>query len=229
VRPGAVTIARRAWKDAGIAGVLPRMRHLTSDDNTSTLHGRGRSVSRVVETTERVVLPAGRQVLIRPLDCRDRERLSGLFARMSRLSRQRRFFSPKHHLSERELTYFTDIDHARHEALAAVDARDGSFVGVARYVQYRERPRVADVAVEVADEQQALGVATMLVERLVERGRANGLDYLSAVTRWENAPARALARRVGFHACSSRGGEITLAMSLEPRRPELQRPELQAT
>jgi GNAT superfamily N-acetyltransferase len=77
---------------------------------------------------------------------------------------------------------------------------------VARYVRSADRPGIADVAVEVADDHQSIGVGTALVSRLAERGRANGIDYLSATTRWENRAARALA---GAHRSPRR---------LEPRR-----------
>ena len=186
------------------------MRPQTSDDYSG----------KCIATTwpETLTLATGEQIAIRPLDPRDRSRLRGLFARMSRQSRQRRFFSPKQELTERELTYFTDIDHVKHEALAAVDPSDGSFVGVARYVKFGERPRIADVSVAVADEQHSLGVGTALVDRLIERGRENDLEYLEATTKWENAPARALARRAGFRARSSRGGEIVLELALGPSR-----------
>jgi hypothetical protein len=52
-------------------------------------------------------------------------------------------------LTSRELAFLTDIDHVAHGALAAVDQRDGSIVGVARYVGEADQPGVADVAVEV--------------------------------------------------------------------------------
>jgi hypothetical protein len=123
-------------------------------------------------------------------------------------------------LTERELVFFTDVDHVRHEALAAVDPRDDSILGIARYVQYVDQPRIAAVAFEVADEWQRRGVGAALTERLVERARVNGLDRLSATTRWENVPARALLRRLGFRARGSEGGEIELDLALEslPRR-----------
>jgi hypothetical protein len=119
-------------------------------------------------------------------------------------------------LTERELVFFTDVDHVRHEALAAVDPRDNTILGVARYVQYVDRPRVAAVAFEVADEWQRKGVGTALAERLVKRARVNGLDRLSATTRWENVPARALLGRLGFRAHRSEAGEIELDLVLQP-------------
>ena len=54
------------------------------------------------------------------------------------------FLLPKCELTPRELTFVTDIDHLNHEAIAAVDQRDNSMVGVARYVRDADRPEVAD-------------------------------------------------------------------------------------
>lgn len=56
-----------------------------------------------------------------------------------------------------------------------------------------DRVGVAEVAVEVADELQNMGIGTALARRLVERARANGFTLLTATTLWENKPARATA------------------------------------
>ncbi len=61
--------------------------------------------------------------------------VAALFDRMSAASRCRRYLTSKEQLSPRELRLLTDVDHVRHEAVAAVDTRDGSIVAIARYVQ----------------------------------------------------------------------------------------------
>jgi len=151
---------------------------------------------------------------LRPLCVSDREALRTLFARLSPESRRRRFLTPKSELSERELTYLTDVDRVRHEALAAIDSRDGSIVGVARYVRWPERAGAADTAIEVADDLQRNGIGLMLTEALIRRARENGIDVLTATTLWENRAARALARRVGFRARSSTRSDIDLELQL---------------
>jgi RimJ/RimL family protein N-acetyltransferase len=155
---------------------------------------------------------------IRPVVVSDREGLAALFVRLSPESRRRRFMTLKLELSERELTFFTHVDHIRHEALAAVDDSDGSIVGVARYVQWPDRPRVADVAIEVADDLHRYGIGSMLAQALVRCARENGLEVLTATTLWENVPARALAHRAGFLARAGLGSEIELELYL-PKRP----------
>jgi RimJ/RimL family protein N-acetyltransferase len=151
---------------------------------------------------------------LRPLRVSDRDALRTLFARLSPESRRRRFLTGKTGLSDRELTYFTDIDHLRHEALTAIDPGDGSIVGVARYVMWPERADAADVAIEVADDIQRNGIGLMLAEALIQRARENGIKVLTATTLWENHAARALARRMGFRARSSAGNEIELELQL---------------
>ena len=164
--------------------------------------------------SEALLLGDGTEIQIRPVTPADRAGVAALFSRLSSESRYRRFLAPKRELTERELVFFTDVDHLMHEALAAIDQRDGSVVGVARYVQYIDRPRVAAVAFEVADERQRLGIGMALAQRLLDRARHNGFDRLSATTRWENIPARALLRHLGFRARVSEGGEIELDLML---------------
>jgi RimJ/RimL family protein N-acetyltransferase len=148
----------------------------------------------------------------------DREAFRTLFARLSPESRRRRFLTAKPKLSDRELTYFTDVDHVHHEALAVIDPGDGSIVGVARYVTWPERAGAADVAIEVADDLQGNGVGLMLAEALIRRACDNGINILTATTLWENRAARALARRVGFRARSSAGNDIELELQIDAAR-----------
>ena len=155
------------------------------------------------------------RVIVRPLDATDAAGVAALFDRMSAESRRRRYLTSKERLSPRELRFLTDVGH---EAVAGVDTRDGSIVAIARYVQYGGRPGVADVAVEVADDLQAMGIGTMVARRLLERGWANGITAFEATILWENRAARALARRLGFRARSSRGREIELVLGVPATR-----------
>lgn len=164
--------------------------------------------------TDGLVLCDGRTITIRPLQIADRERLLELFAQLSPESRRRRFLTPKPSLTEREVNFLVDVDHQRHEALAAVDDGDGSIVGVARYVQFRDDPPVAEAAFAVVDRLQMMGIGTALGTRLVRREREAGLSAIVATTLWENQPARALMRRFGFRPRGGQRGEIDLELPL---------------
>jgi RimJ/RimL family protein N-acetyltransferase len=167
------------------------------------------------DAADAVALADGTRLGLRAVGPDDRDRLAALFARLSPQSRYQRFLSPKSELTSRELSYFTDIDHVHHVAIAAVDERDGSIVGVGRYVEGAGRAGVAEIAVVVADELHSMGIGTALATRTVERARANGLTLLTATTLWENRPARALLRRLGFRARASQGSVIELHLRLD--------------
>ncbi len=170
----------------------------------------------MAEAIEALMLAGGTRLLLRPIGREDREGLAALFARLTPESRYRRFLSPKHELTPRELAFFTDIDHVGHEAIVALDQRDGSIVGVARYVHVCDRAGVAEVAVVIADELQRLGIGTALARRAVRRARTNGFGLLTATTLRENRPARALLRRLGFRARAGNGREIEFELELNP-------------
>ena len=160
------------------------------------------------------MLAGGTLVLLRPVTRADRDRVLGLFDSLSAESRWRRYLSPKPSLTARELDHMTNVDHFAHEAYAAVDGRDGSFAGIARYIRHIGSETTAELAVEVADELQHQGIGTALSMLVVERARANGFTLLTATTLWSNQPARALLRRLGFHARRSQGREIELELAL---------------
>jgi RimJ/RimL family protein N-acetyltransferase len=160
-------------------------------------------------------MPASRpNIILMPVTRFDRERLADLFARMSRQTRYERFLHPKPDLTEDELTYFTDIDHRHHDALAAVDPRDGSFVGVARYAVADEDAMVADIAFAVVDDWQGRGIGTMLVHALLPRAAANGVNGFIALTLADNTRARSLLKRVGFRKVGSSHGVAELRLQL---------------
>jgi GNAT superfamily N-acetyltransferase len=161
-----------------------------------------------------LVVADGTRLRFRPIDAGDRDGLASLFARLSPESRRRRFLSAKHELSDAELDYFSEIDHVRHEAIAAIDQRDGSIVGVARYALDARRPAAAHMAITVVDELQGMGIGAALAVRTVNRARANGVAVLIATTLSENRPARALVRRLGFRAVTAHGSGIDHELEL---------------
>lgn len=182
------------------------MRHMTA---------RGRACARPAAVDESLVMADGTRMSLRQVGADDGGGMAGLFARLSPQSRFQRFLSPKRELTSRELTYLTDIDHINHQAIAAVDQRDGSILGIARYVRDPKRADAAEVAIEVADAHQRMGIGTALASITIRHARANGLTLLTATTLWENRAARGLLRHHGFRARQSRGREIHHELKLE--------------
>ena len=163
-----------------------------------------------------LLLADGTRVRFRPINHDDRDLVAALFGRMSETSRLRRYLSPKQELAPRELDYLTDIDHITHHAIAAVDERDGSIVAIGRYVADATRTGVADLAAEVIDELQNMGIGTALAKATLGRAAVNGFQLATATTAWDNRAARALLRKLGFRARKSGGGIIEHELRLSP-------------
>ena len=174
------------------------------------------SSAAAADPTDTLLVADGTRLLLRSIGSDDRDQVAALFARLSPESRYRRFLSPKPEVTPQEIERLTNVDHTNHEAIGAVDPRDGSIVGVGHYVRDPDRPITADLAVDVADELQNMGIGTTLAGSIVHRARANGFALLTAATLWENRPARALLRRLEFRTRASHGGVIELELELGP-------------
>jgi RimJ/RimL family protein N-acetyltransferase len=167
------------------------------------------------------VTPQGTRLLIRPVGPEDKPLIADGFERLSARSRYRRFFRPLDSLSDRDLAYLTEIDHHDHEALAALDPETGQLIGVARFVR-SDASDEAEVSVVVGDPWQRRGVATALLEHLVERARAEGVAHFVALVMDENVEALKLfEHRVPGNARPrrSKSGHLELLIELpEPGR-----------
>jgi RimJ/RimL family protein N-acetyltransferase len=189
-----------------------QLTHIVARDRIAEMHAAAERARQA--NAEALVLADGTRLRIQAIERQDRDRLRRLFMRLSPESRYRRYLTPKPGLTERELDHLLDVDHVRHEALAAVDEADGAFVGAARYVQLPGQPDTADVAIEVADDLHARGIGTALAIRTLERARANGFRRLTAMTLHDNLAARALLQHLDFHPEPSRGHESEFALDL---------------
>jgi GNAT superfamily N-acetyltransferase len=168
---------------------------------------------------QRVTTSGGVELSIRQVRPDDKRLIAEGIERLSPESRYRRFFRPLDRLSERDLVYLTEIDHTDHEALAAIDPESGDLVGVARYVRGAE-PHLAEVSVAVGDPWQHRGVATALLERLVERAREAQITHFVALVLDENVEAIKLFEHlVPGHARPRRSASGHLELLIELPEP----------
>jgi nucleotide-binding universal stress UspA family protein len=156
-------------------------------------------------------------VRIRPIAPADRGALRDAFERLSPESRYRRFFVAITELSDQDLDYLTEVDHRDHEALVAIDESTGAIVGVARFV--RTSADEAEPAIVVADDWQRRGVATRLLDALVERAREESIARFRAPVLAENPAAVRVLSRLGPTVSTSSGPEVELDIVLTPQRP----------
>jgi RimJ/RimL family protein N-acetyltransferase len=164
---------------------------------------------------EEVALKDGLSVLVRPLRPDDKRLLRSAFEALSPETRYRRFFAPLQSLSSQDLRYLTEVDHHDHEALAAINPENGMIIGVARYVRSEDASE-AEVAVVVGDPWQQHGVATALLERLVERARQAGIERFVALVLSDNEDGLEFFRHVakGGMTRRSASGHTELLMEL---------------
>nr|MBA4117203.1 GNAT family N-acetyltransferase [Rubrobacter sp.] len=96
---------------------------------------------------------------------------------------------------------FTDYD--REVALVAErenpETGEQEILGVARLSRNRAFSEEAEFALLVSDHFQRQGIGTMLLEKLLEVGRAEGLHRISAEILFENRAMQHLSKTFGFH------------------------------
>jgi RimJ/RimL family protein N-acetyltransferase len=157
---------------------------------------------------ERTTLRDGSIVLVRAVRPDDRDLFVEGFERMSGESRYRRFMSVKKKLSERELDFFTQLDHDRHEAIGAIDLSTGEGVGVARMHRSEDDPELAEAAVTVVDHWQGRGLGGLLLGRLTDRARELGVHRFEASLFTSNRAMLSLFERLGCMRAQRQGLDL---------------------
>jgi RimJ/RimL family protein N-acetyltransferase len=146
----------------------------------------------------------GRRVEIRALRHEDRNGLEDAVGRASVESLRRRFFSVKHHFTEQEFEFFSNIDFVSHVALVVVAEEGGGphIVGGGRYVVVE--PGRAEIAFALIDEYQGQGIGAALMRHLAALARDAGLTELIAEVLPENVAMLSVFKKSGFNPTTRR-------------------------
>ncbi len=138
-------------------------------------------------------------MLIREIRASDKDLLAAGHARLSELSRLRRFLAPKPRLTSSDLRYLTEVDGIDHYAVVAVlgDPAHCAIGGVARWVRLVDDPATAEAAIVVGDALQGKGLGKVLARELADAARARGIRRIRASILSDNPPALALMRVIG--------------------------------
>jgi len=167
---------------------------------------------------EQVAVRDGSSVVIRPLASGDEAAITSWFSGLGVETRHARFLGPLDRLDRRMLSELARVDHVDREAIAAI-ARDGTTVGIARYI--RIEPSRAEVAVAVADQWRGLGIASMLLERVTARARSAGIKQFIAICLASNHTVIRLLSRLGpTKVGPSDAGVVELRIDLTSARPD---------
>ncbi len=95
-------------------------------------------------------------------------------------TRQLRFAGGVNTLSDSQLDYLADLDNRDRLAWCALEAGDDvhTGAGIARYMRLPDEPDVAEFAITIVDAYQGRGLGKILLGRLVESARENGIRIL---------------------------------------------------
>jgi GNAT superfamily N-acetyltransferase len=154
-------------------------------------------------------LADGAELLVRPVAPVDRCLFVTGWNQLTPESRESRFLFAKGGLSDKELDFFTQVDHDDHEAIGAIDPETGQGVGVARMLRNPDDPTLAEAAVVVLDDWQGRGVGGLLLSRLLERAKELGIRGFEATLRTGNRAMLTLFQRMGRMRVTERYGDTT--------------------
>ena len=151
-----------------------------------------------LERVER--LNDGTAVLLRPIRPEDAPMHAAFIAGLSEESRYLRFFAPIREATPEMIARLTQIDYDRDMALVAVSNGGPGrerIIAAARYARDPD-PRTAEFAIVVADEWQGRGLATRLMQRLMQHARLVGIEDLSGPVIARNSNMLELMQHLGF-------------------------------
>jgi len=152
---------------------------------------------------ETVQLEDGTQVYLRPILPSDARRLQEGFLRLSPQSIYMRFLEALKQLSDEQARELATVDYHDRMAIVAEVEENGErqMVGVTRYALLPvEEPGLAEAAIVVGDEFQNRGLGTVMISRLVQYARQQGLRAFVATVQMSNARIMHFIKRSGLRA-----------------------------
>jgi GNAT superfamily N-acetyltransferase len=141
----------------------------------------------------------GTTVLIRPIHASDEDIERKFIEGLSAQSRRFRFLGEIKTPSARLIDQLTHPDPVRDAAFIALvaDGAEKREIGVARFSAGADA-RSCECAVAVSDEWQGKGLATMLMNHLIDVARQRGIESMYSIDAVNNQHMRELAEHLGF-------------------------------
>jgi len=157
------------------------------------------------EYVSQATLRDGTPVRIRPIRPEDEPLMVQFHESLSERSVYMRYFhllNLDRRTAHERLTRICFIDYDREMALVAEHANPETgqpeILGVGRLSRNHADPNESEVALLVSDRFQRQGLGTILLEKLLEVGRAEGLSRITAAVLFENRAVQRVLRKLGF-------------------------------
>jgi GNAT superfamily N-acetyltransferase len=168
---------------------------------------------------EEHVLADGTRVTLRLIRTDDGEGLRQAFARLSPMSRYRRFLLDTSELTDEMVRYLCDVDGYNHFALVVTtdsfDLKTEIGLGVGRFCRLAEEPDVAEAALTVVDDAQGKGIGRLLLHTVAEAARERGIRTIRAEVLASNTPIRRLLDQLGAVVRSDDGTTLVFDVPLD--------------
>jgi GNAT superfamily N-acetyltransferase len=130
-------------------------------------------------------------LVVRPVEPDDVERVRRLFDRLSPESVYRRFFTMFPTPPPAVMRYLTVVDHCDHESLAVLDGDE--IVALGSWDRPLHDVAEAELAILVEDHWQHRGLGRALMGMVTAEAARRGITVLNATVLTDNQPARRLA------------------------------------
>jgi RimJ/RimL family protein N-acetyltransferase len=172
-----------------------------------------------------VVLRDGSTAHVCPAKPADAPAVRLLLSGLSDRSRWLRFFSANPNLAT-AARWATEVDNDRRYGLVATVGGNGQMVGHAGLEREADRPDRAEVALEVADALQGMGLGTALLCQLAEAAHQLGIQILDAEVLAENRQMLRVLRDCGYpvkvhHLAGVELVELQIGQAVQaPKPPE---------
>jgi acetyl coenzyme A synthetase (ADP forming)-like protein len=163
------------------------------------------------------ILRDGRKVLLRAIDKSDVPLWLSFISRLSEQTRYLRFHSVKREMTEEDAVRYCTVDYNNSFAYVAETGtrQDRKIIAIARYYRLPNK-RSAEVAFAVEDSYQQAGLATLLIEALVNVARKSEISTFEAYVLGQNSYLMGAFLDYGFHMSSEmQAGEFHVTFPIK--------------
>jgi acyl-CoA hydrolase/GNAT superfamily N-acetyltransferase len=161
---------------------------------------------------EETIRIAGEKILFRPAKPVDERRIQEHFYQLEKVDVVSRFFHEKTRFVRQEVQGMFQVDYIHNLSIIALVGESGfdKVVGVGSYY-FESSDNMAEVAFSVSKEYQGKGLGKILIRKLAEAAKENGIFGLFAVTVPGNKNMIKLFRKLPFKVRSVLGDDLMLS------------------
>lgn len=181
-------------------GLLRRQRRLK--ESLRSVYPAGQEESRIYD---------GQTIKFRPVKPVDGRRIQEHFYQLDKKDVIARFFHEKTQFLSNEIDDMIEINYIDNLTVVAITGAFGfgSIVGVGAYMRERNR-NTAEVAFSVSSQWRGRGIASILMQKLVQAARANGLEGFMAYTEPTNQAMKKLFQTLPAPVTVTREEDVLL-------------------